>query len=218
MNRKDPKIAIAKRVAKEFKNNYVVNLGFGLPLLSARYISPETKVWLHSENGILGMGLPAEKGQEDPELIDAGGNYTSLRPGGSYTDCSLSFGIIRGGHVDISVLGALQVDRQGNLANWMIPDKLYSGMGGAMDLTAGARKVIVAMKHNLKDGSNKILEYCTLPLTASREVNLIITELAVIEVTASGLVLNEISERTSVEEVQNRTGAALTISRKLKTF
>lgn len=218
MNRKDPKIAIAKRVAKEFKNNYVVNLGVGLPLLSARYISTGTKVWLHSENGILGMGLPAESGQEDPELIDAGGNYTSLRPGGCYTDCSLSFGIIRGGHVDISVLGALQVDRQGNLANWFSPDRLFSGMGGAMDLTAGAKKVIVAMEHNLKDGSKKILEYCTLPLTASSKVTLIITELAVIEVTASGLILSEISGCSSVEEVQTRTGAKLAISRKLKTF
>ncbi|MGB9858471.1 MAG: CoA transferase subunit B [Moorellaceae bacterium] len=211
----DKKAFIAKRVARELKDGDVVNLGIGLPTLVANYIPSGIKVWLQSENGLIGMGPAPEEGQEDRDIVDAGGRPVTLLPGGACFDSALSFGMIRGGHIDVTVLGALEVDEKGNLANWMIPGKLVPGMGGAMDLTVGARRVIVATEHNLKDGSPKIVEECSLPLTAKGEVDLIVTELAVIEVTPEGLVLREIAPDTTVEEVQRRTGARLIIPEKV---
>ncbi|MDN5347149.1 MAG: acetate CoA/acetoacetate CoA-transferase beta subunit [Clostridia bacterium] len=211
----DKRILIAKRVAQELKNGDVVNLGIGLPTLVANYLPPGVKVWLQSENGFIGMGPAPEPGQEDPDLVDAGGRPVTILPGGACFDSCLSFSIIRGGHLDATVLGALQVDEQGNLASWMIPGKLVPGMGGAMDLTVGARRVIIATEHNLKDGTPKIVQQCTLPLTAARQVDLIVTELAVIEVTPEGLLLKEIAADTTVPEVIQRTGARLIIPEKV---
>ncbi|MGI9952757.1 CoA transferase subunit B [Moorellaceae bacterium AZ2] len=214
----DKKAVIAKRVARELKDGDVVNLGIGLPTLVANYIPPNIKVWLQSENGLIGMGPAPEAGQEDRDVVDAGGRPVTLLPGAACFDSALSFGMIRGGHVDVTVLGALEVDEQGNLANWMIPGRLVPGMGGAMDLVVGARRVIVATEHNLKDGSPKIVARCTLPLTAKGEVDLIVTELAVIEVTQQGLLLKEIAPDITVEELQRRTGARLIIPEKVATM
>ncbi|WP_258359115.1 CoA transferase subunit B [Moorella sulfitireducens (nom. illeg.)] len=214
----DNKAIIAKRVARELKDGDVVNLGIGLPTLVANYIPSGIKVWLQSENGLIGMGPAPEEGKEDRDIVDAGGRPVTILPGGACFDSATSFGMIRGGHIDVTVLGALEVDERGNLANWMIPGKLVPGMGGAMDLTVGARRVIVATEHNLKDGSPKIVERCSLPLTAAGEVNLIVTELAVIEVTPEGLLLKEIASNTTVEEVQRRTGARLLFAEKITTM
>jgi acetate CoA/acetoacetate CoA-transferase beta subunit len=215
-NGNDKKTIIAKRVAQELKNGNIVNLGIGLPTMVANYLPSGVKVWLQSENGFVGMGPALAEGHEIPDLVDAGGKPVTIEPGGAFFDSCLSFTIIRGGHVDATVLGALQVDEQGNLANWLVPGKMVPGMGGAMDLTVGARQVIVATEHTLKDGSPKILPSCTLPLTASKEVNLIVTELAVIEVhPEEGLILREISPDTTIEEVQKLTAAKLTIPDKV---
>ena len=214
----DSKIAkqiIAKRVAKELKDGQLVNLGIGLPTMVSNYVPEGITVTFHSENGMVGMGPMAEKGKEGEHIQNAGGQYCTILPGGAYFDSAMSFALIRGGHVDITVLGALEVDEKGNLANWIIPGKMVPGMGGAMDLVAGAKKVIVAMLHTGK-GEPKILKECTLPLTAKGKVNLIVTELCVIEVTKEGLVLKEIHKDTTVDEVKSLTGAELIIPDDIK--
>ena len=211
----DIKHFIAKRVAKELKDGDVVNLGIGLPTLVANYIPPEYDVTFQSENGFVGIGPEPEKGSEDVDLINAGAQYVSIKPGAAFFDSAVSFGIIRGGHVDATVLGALQVDEEGNLANWIIPGVMVPGMGGAMDLVSGAKKVIIAMQHTNK-GKHKILRKCTLPLTAEKEVNLIITEMGVMEVTQTGLLLKEINTDYSIEKVIEATEADIVISSNLK--
>ena len=208
---------IAKRVAKELKDGDVVNLGIGLPTLVANYIPEGVEITLHSENGFVGIGPAPKEGEEDPYLVNAGGQYVTIKPGGAFFDSALSFLIVRGGHVDVTVLGALEVDEEGNLANWMVPGKMVPGMGGAMDLVTGAKKVIVAMNHTAK-GAPKILKKCRLPLTAVKCVNLIITEMGVIEVTNKGLVLKEIAPGLTVEDVQNVTEAQLIVSDDLKVM
>ncbi|MBU3072003.1 3-oxoacid CoA-transferase subunit B [Clostridium estertheticum] len=212
----DSKLAkqiIAKRIGKELKNGQLVNLGIGLPTLVTNYIPEGVHVTLQSENGMIGMGATPVEGNKD--VINAGGQFTSILPGGAFFDSAMSFTLIRGGHVDITVLGALEVDQEGNLANWIVPGKMVPGMGGAMDLVVGAKKVIIAMQHTAK-GIPKILKKCTLPLTAKAQVNLIVTELAVMEVTDNGLVLIEIHKDTTVEEVKSLTEAELIISDNLK--
>ena len=210
----DDKNYIAKRVAKELKDGDVINLGIGLPTLVSNYIPDDVEITLQSENGFLGIGPAAEPGKEDPDLVNAGGIHVTINPGGVFFDSAESFLIIRGGHVDATVLGALEVDEKGNLANWMVPGKMVPGMGGAMDLVTGAKKVIVAMSHTAK-GNHKILQDCKLPLTAVNAVDLIVTEMGVMEVTREGLVLTEINPKYSVEDVQNATGASLIISENL---
>lgn len=214
MDRNKAKEFIAKRVSKELKDGDIVNLGIGLPTMVANYVSEDVNVYFHSENGFIGLGPEAKKGEEDEDLIDAGGQCVTILPGGAFFDSATSFGIIRGGHVDVTVLGALQVDEEGNLANWMIPGKMVPGMGGAMDLVVGAKKVIIAMEHTVK-GSPKILKKCNLPLTAAKQVNMIITEMGVMEVTAQGLILKEINPIFTLEEVQQGTEAELIISNDL---
>ena len=208
---------IVKRVAKELKDGDLVNLGIGMPTLVANYIPEGIDILLQSENGYVGLGPTPEAGNEDPDIVNAGGQPASVVPGGAFFDSAMSFTIIRGGHLDITVLGALQVDQEGNLANWMIPGKMVPGMGGAMDLVAGAKKVIIAMEHTAK-GEPKILKKCNLPLTAKGEVDLIVTDMGVIEVTPEGLLLTEIAPETTVEEVINATEAVLKISKNLKVM
>lgn len=206
---------IAKRVAKELNSGDVVNLGIGLPTQVANYVPKDKMVMFQSENGFVGLGPSPEPENVDCFITNAGGIPVTIMPGGAFFDSAVSFGIIRGGHVDLTVLGALQVDEKGNIANYMIPGKMVPGMGGAMDLLSGARKVIVAMEHTAK-GSHKILKECNLPLTAKEEVNLIVTEMGVIEVTKEGLVLIEINPEFTVEQVQEATEATLIISPNLK--
>lgn len=201
---------IAKRIAKELKDGELVNLGIGLPTLVANYIPEGVHVIFQSENGITGMGPMPEPGKEDVNITNAGGQYVTVLPCAAFFDSAFSFALIRGGHVDVTVLGALEVDEEGNLANWIIPGKLVPGMGGAMDLATGAKRVIVAMQHTAK-GQPKILKKCRLPLTAKGKVSLIVTELAVIEVTKEGLLLKEIHRDTSIEEVKSLTEANLII-------
>ncbi|MDB0438370.1 succinyl-CoA--3-ketoacid-CoA transferase [Clostridioides difficile] len=202
---------IANRVSKELKDGAVVNLGIGLPTKVANYIPDEVNFILQSENGFLGLG-PAEDGNlNDETIVNAGGQPVTILPGGCFFDSATSFGIIRGGHVDVTVLGALQVDKYGNIANYMIPGKMVPGMGGAMDLVTGAKKVIVAMEHTSK-GLAKILNNCTLPLTATNAVDLIVTEMGVIEVTADGLLLTEINPAFTLDEVLSATEAPLILS------
>ena len=200
---------LVKRVAQEFKTGDVVNLGIGIPTKVANALPEGVKIILQSENGYIGVGPAPEAGKEDPNTVNAGGQYATILPGGCSFDSSTSFAIIRGGHVDATVLGALEVDEEGNLANWMIPGKMVPGMGGAMDLVVGAKHVIVAMEHSTKKGGFKILKKCALPLTAAKQVNLIITEMGVMEVTPKGLVLKEIAPGLTFEEVQACTGATL---------
>ncbi len=214
----DSKLAkqiIAKRIGNELKDGQLVNLGIGLPTLVTNYIPEGVHVTFQSENGMVGMGASPEKGEENKDVTNAGGQFTTILPGGAYFDSATSFMLIRGGHVDMTVLGALEVDQEGNLANWIVPGKMVPGMGGAMDLVVGAKKVIIAMQHTAK-GTPKILKKCTLPLTAKAQVNLIVTELGVMEVTDKGLVLIEINKDTTVEEVKSLTGAELIISENLK--
>ena len=204
----DKKTFIAKRVARELKDGDVVNLGIGLPTLVADYVPEDVKVVLQAELGILGTGPAAEKGKEDKDIVNAGGSPITVQPGAVFVDSAASFAIIRGGHVDVTVLGALQVDEKGNLANWMVPGKKVPGMGGAMDLVVGAKRVIVSMEHTAK-GSHKILKECTFPLTAVGVVDRIITEMAVIDVTPDGLLLREIAGGYTAGDVQEATGARL---------
>lgn len=199
---------IARRVALEVRAGTLVNLGIGLPSLVANYLPHDVQVFFQAENGVIGLGARPPEGMEDPDLTDAGGGFVTAVPGAASIDSAMSFGLIRGGHLDMTVLGGLQVDERGYLANWVVPEKMVPGMGGAMDLVAGAKKVIVAMTHSAK-GSPKIVPRCTLPLTALRRVNLIVTELAVIEPTEDGLVLREIAENTTVEAVRAATAATL---------
>ena len=212
----DKKEIIARRVAKEVNDGDVVNLGIGLPTMVANYIG-DKQVVLQSENGFLGLGPVPEEGKEDMNIVNAGGQPVTIMPGGVFFDSATSFLIIRGGHVDMTVLGALQVDEKGNLANWMIPGKMVPGMGGAMDLVVGAKKVIVAMEHTVK-GNHKILTECNLPLTAAGEVNLIITEMGVMEVRKEGLVLTELNPEYTLEEIQEATEAKLIVSDDLKNM
>jgi len=214
----DSKLAkeiIAKRIGKELKDGQLVNLGIGLPTMVTNYIPEGVHVTFQSENGMVGMGASPAKGEENNDVTNAGGQFTTVLPGGVYFDSATSFMLIRGGHVDMTVLGALEVDQKGDLANWIVPGKMVPGMGGAMDLLVGAKKVIIAMRHTAK-GTPKILKKCTLPLTAKGQVNLIVTELGVMEVTSKGLVLTEIHKDTTVEEVISLTDAALIISKNLK--
>ena len=206
---------IAKRAAKELHDGDVVNLGIGIPTLIPNYLPDGVEVTLQTENGAMGMGPTPAEGQEDKNLINAGGGYITLEPGACTFDSATSFAIIRGGHVNVSFLGALQVDEKGNLANWIIPGKMAPGMGGAMDLVVGAKRVILTMEHTQK-GNHKILKECTLPLTAAGQVNMIITEMGVMDITPEGIVLREIHPEFTVEQVQEATGATLIIDPNLK--
>ena len=207
------KTRIARRAAKELKDGDVVNLGIGLPTMVAHYVPEDVDIMLQSENGIMGMGTAPEI--PDADVVNAGAQWSSVKPGGQFFDSATSLSIIRGGHVDVTILGALEVDRQGNLANWIVPGKMVPGMGGAMDLVVGAKKVIVVMLHT-KKGMHKILEQCTLPYTAIQCVDLIITEMGVIRVTKEGLILEEYHPDYTLEEIQNATGCNLIISDSIK--
>ena len=207
---------IAKRVAQEFGDGELVNLGAGIPLLCANFIPEGRTIYFQAENGIVGVCPLGECYTPEPYRFDAGGNLCDILPGGATVDSQTSFGLIRGGHLAATVLGAMQVDAEGSLANWMVPGGKFAGMGGAMDLAVGARRVIVATEHCDRKGAPKIVEKCTFPLTAWRVVSLIVTELAVIEVTQSGLVLTEIAPGLTVEELQAKTGARLAVSPALR--
>lgn len=215
IDKKLGKEIIAKRVAKELKNGQLVNLGIGLPTKIANYIPEGIEVSFQSENGMTGMGKLQEGEKENLDIINAGGGYVDISEDGAFFDTSFSFGLIRGGHVDLTVLGALEVDKKGNLASWIIPGKLVPGMGGAMDLVIGAKKVIIAMLHTAK-GKPKILDECTLPLTARGVIDLIVTELGVMEITDKGIVLKEINKDTTIEEIKSLTACELIIDENLK--
>ncbi|WP_316570252.1 3-oxoacid CoA-transferase subunit B [Neobacillus sp. YIM B06451] len=205
-----PKQLIASRVAKELRDGDVVNLGIGLPTMVPNYLPDNVNVILQSENGY--VGLKPLEGEIDPDLVNAGGQPAGIIPGGAFFDSLFSFELIRGGHVDVTVLGGLEVDEKGNLANWMVPGKMVPGMGGAMDLVTGAKKVIVAMEHCAKSGSSKILKDCRLPLTGKGVVDMVVTELAVFRVTPSGLVLEELQEGATLELVREKTEASFSVN------
>lgn len=213
----NPKELIARRVAKELHDGDVCNLGIGLPTMVANFVPEGVDITFQSENGLLGLGPVPAKGTEDWDLTNAGGNPVTMVTGGVFFDSATSFGIIRGGHVDVTVLGSLQVDEEGSIANWIIPGKMVPGMGGAMDLLVGAKKVIVAMQHTSGD-QVKILKKCSLPYTAVKEVNMIVTELGVMEVTQEGLKLLELAEGVTIEQIQAVTEPKLIISPTLKTM
>ena len=206
----DAKEVIARRVALEVRPNTLVNLGIGLPSMVANYLPQDVQVFFQAENGVIGLGARPPEGMEEHDLTDAGGGFVTAVPGAASIDSAMSFGLIRGGHLDMTVLGGLQVDEAGNLANWKVPGKMVPGMGGAMDLVTGAARVVVAMQHAAK-GQSKIVPRCTLPLTAARRVDLVVTDLAVIEPTATGLVLRERAPGVSVEDIRAATEAALAV-------
>lgn len=209
---------IVKRIARDLRDGFYVNLGIGLPTMVANYVPAGIEVVLQSENGMLGIGPFPLEGEEDADLINAGKETVTEIPGTAYFSSADSFAMIRGGHIDLSVLGAMEVDQEGNLANWMIPGKVVKGMGGAMDLVAGARRTVIAMEHTTREGAPKILKKCTLPLTGLKVVNTIVTEMAYITVTPQGLVLEEVAEGLTAEDVQKVTEARLIVSPNLKTM
>ncbi|MBV7276840.1 CoA transferase subunit B [Clostridium sp. PL3] len=217
MDSKNIKEFIAKRVAKELKDGDVVNLGIGLPTMVANYLPEGINVVFQSENGFVGLGSVPEEGKEDKDIVNAGGQPVTVVKGAAFFDSATSFGIIRGGHVDATVLGSLEVDEKGNLANFMVPGKMVPGMGGAMDLVSGAKKVIIAMTHTAK-GAPKILKECTLPLTAVGKVSLIVTEMGVMEITDKGIVLKEYNFEYTVEQIKVATEAELIIDENLKVM
>ena len=218
LDRKEKRILIGTRIAQELNDGDFVNLGIGMPTEVANHIPDGVKVYFHTENGMLGVGPAPKAGEEDENLINAGAGFVTETAGASYFDSCLSFAIIRGGHLDMTVLGALQVDQEGNLANWMIPGKMVPGMGGAMDLVTGAKKVIISMEHCDKHGNSKILKECNLPLTAAHCVSMIVTDMAVMKVTEEGLELLEVAYWTNIDEVIKVTEADLIIPENVLTF